>query len=74
MPCLRRLLGPWAWSSPPPARARAPLLSTLGTAALSGLKLEREKALATLPAINALKKLCCHPDMVGGAGRRKGHE
>ncbi|PSC67575.1 hypothetical protein C2E20_8771 [Micractinium conductrix] len=44
-------------------------------AALSGLKLEREKALATLPAINALKKLCCHPDMIwdlqrcaGGAG------
>jgi hypothetical protein len=33
-------------------------------AALAGRKLDRDQALATLPAIDALKKLCCHPDMV----------
>ncbi len=37
----------------------------LPAAALAGLKLEQDRRLATLPAINALKKLCCHPDMVG---------
>ncbi|KAL4421506.1 hypothetical protein ABPG75_010797 [Micractinium tetrahymenae] len=52
------------------------------SAALAGLKLERDRALATLPAINALKKLCCHPDMIwdlqrgaaggAGAGRASG--
>ena len=45
---------------PPP-----PSPSPTAVAALEGRKLERDKALATLPAINALKKLCCHPDMVG---------
>lgn len=36
----------------------------MNAAALAGVKLDRDRALATLPAINALKKLCCHPDMV----------
>ncbi|GAB4822557.1 hypothetical protein N2152v2_009603 [Parachlorella kessleri] len=33
-------------------------------AALEGKKLDKDAALATLPAITALKKLCCHPDLV----------
>ncbi len=33
-------------------------------AALGGRKLDKDAALATLPAITALKKLCCHPDLV----------
>ncbi|KAI3429643.1 hypothetical protein D9Q98_005729 [Chlorella vulgaris] len=41
-------------------------------AALEGRKLERDRALATLPAINALKKLCCHPDMARGLGLGRG--
>ncbi|KAL4855183.1 Protein CHROMATIN REMODELING 25 [Chlorella vulgaris] len=42
-------------------------------AALEGRKLERDRALATLPAINALKKLCCHPDMARGLGLGRRH-
>ena len=34
------------------------------SAALEGRKLDKDAALATLPAITALKKLCCHPDLV----------
>ena len=58
---------------PPCCPAPAPL-PTCAAAALAGRKLDKDRALATLPAINALKKLCCHPDMVGGgaggSGRR----
>lgn len=42
------------------------------SAALAGRKLDKDAALATLPAITALKKLCCHPDLASallGAGR-----
>jgi SNF2 family DNA or RNA helicase len=50
------------------------------SAAIEGRKLPKEAALATLPAITALKKLCCHPDLVynmsadaatGGGGRQQ---
>ena len=34
------------------------------SAALEGRKLDKDAALAPLPAITALKKLCCHPDLV----------
>jgi SNF2 family DNA or RNA helicase len=52
------------------------LASAPVSAALEGRKLERAEALSTLPAITALKKLCCHPSLVyglaGGAGAGAG--
>ena len=54
-----------AAEAPPHPSPVLPAHPTHHAAALEGRKLERDRALATLPAINALKKLCCHPDMVG---------